>query len=128
MPTYKREERLKSRKLIRELFLKGRSFTVFPFRVLTMENDQQVNSPVEFAIAVPKRNLKKATERNSVKRVVREAWRLNKEAVYLPLSGADKRIVVMLIYNNRQILTFKEAEQKIKEIVSRLTDIYAKQD
>ena len=67
--TFGKEERLKSSIQIARLFASGYSVTKFPFKVFwdfTVTDDQNV--PVRTAISVPKKNFKKAVDRNLIKR------------------------------------------------------------
>ncbi|MCC2591273.1 ribonuclease P protein component [Chryseobacterium sp. MFBS3-17] len=73
---YPGQEKLKSKKEITLLFEKGKWFTCGHLRIITLpQADLQVP---KLAVSVSKRNFKKATDRNRVKRLLREAYRLNK--------------------------------------------------
>ena len=55
--SFRKEERLKSRKTIDKLFKSGQSFGQFPLRVVWMELENPMGeSPVQFALTVPKKN------------------------------------------------------------------------
>ena len=76
--TYSKDEKLKKRKLIKELFDNGKAATVFPLRVIYLKKDHNGNFPVQTGVSVSKRNFKRAVDRNRIKRLMREAYRLNK--------------------------------------------------
>jgi ribonuclease P protein component len=83
--TLGKEERLKSRKQIEQLFDKGKSFVVSPFRIYFIVNGVPIDvgrsmvrneNCLQFGVGVSNKNFKKAVDRNRVKRLTREAWRL----------------------------------------------------
>lgn len=75
--TFKKSERLSKKILIKELFDKGSSFYLHPFKVYHLKSEAiSVN---QILVSVPKRNFKKAVDRNKLKRRIREAYRLNKQ-------------------------------------------------
>ncbi|MES1226963.1 MAG: ribonuclease P protein component, partial [Bacteroidota bacterium] len=77
--TLGKKERLKSRKSIEQLFNEGKSFAVSPCRVFYMIlpfNATSTSFIVQFGAGVSTKNFKKAVDRNRIKRLVREAYRL----------------------------------------------------
>lgn len=77
--------------------------------------------PAKALISVPARNFKKATDRNYIKRMMREAYRKNKEVIYDILYNNSRKMVFMLHYSGKIIISFKEVESKIILILQRLT-------
>ena len=81
--TFKKEERLKSKKLIDHLFKKGLVLHQYPFKVLyDFTDDQDFKFPAKIAVSVSKKLFKKAVERNHIKRKILEAYRINKSILY----------------------------------------------
>ncbi len=74
--TFKKSERLSKKALIKELFDKGSSFYLHPFKVHHLISEEVDTNQI--LVSIPKRNFKKAVDRNKLKRRVREAYRLNK--------------------------------------------------
>jgi ribonuclease P protein component len=77
--TLGKKERLKSRKLIGRLFEEGTSIKNFPFRLVYLSTEITSVFSVKASFSVPKRNFKKAVDRNRIKRLIREAYRLEKK-------------------------------------------------
>jgi len=96
---FKNYERLKSRKKIRTLFESGKHFNHYPFRVVWLTEEQfNPDYLAQIAISVSKRKIKKAVERNHVKRKIREAYRKNKYLLLKELKEKKKSLFFMIIY------------------------------
>lgn len=106
MFSFKKAERLSKKKLIQELFSKGSSFYLHPFKVIYLKStDSEVN---QILISVPKSNFKRAVDRNTIKRRIREGYRLNKSAL-----TSDKNFLIAYIYSAKEILPSAVIHQKI---------------
>lgn len=118
MQTFSKAERLCSKVLIDKLVETGSSFNSFPFRV-TWKKVDEGTSPVQVLISVPKRVYKRAVDRNLLKRLIREAYRKNKMELYRALE--NKKIHLMLIYTSKTIIEYTEMEEKIINVLKRLS-------
>ena len=76
--------------------------------------------PVQSAVAVSKRNFKRANKRNLLKRRMREAFRLNKQVLYSKIESLDIQIAVMIIFNHTKILSFNEIEPAMQKVFSKI--------
>ena len=77
--TFPKEEHLCRKKLIEELFSKqGSSFGVYPLRIVWIKSEMPTTASPQVLISVSKRTFKRAVDRNRLKRLIREAYRLNK--------------------------------------------------
>jgi ribonuclease P protein component len=125
--TLGKEERLKSRKLIDQLFKEGRSFTIFPFRVYYLFPPAQAHKTVhqllQFGVGVSTRNFKHAVDRNRVKRLVREAWRLQKMPFQELLHSKQLSIAVFVIYTGKELPAYAVVSEKIAVILKRLIKV-----
>ncbi|MDD5569562.1 MAG: ribonuclease P protein component [Bacteroidales bacterium] len=123
MQTFKKEERLCSRKVISELFEKGNSFTVHPLRTIWLKTIFESHFPAKILIVVPNKNIKKAVDRNKIKRRIKEVYRKHKELLYEHLKRTGQQYVFALIYLDKNIIPFKELEEKIILTLQRLINI-----
>jgi ribonuclease P protein component len=125
METFRKEERISGRENIRQLFNEGMSFNCFPFRVYWLDRMFSPGaSPARILIAVPKKNLKKATQRNLMKRRIREAYRRNKQGFYEFLARQNKSCSLGVIYTDSALLDYSGVEKKIVIILQRLEKEY----
>jgi ribonuclease P protein component len=122
MPTFCKEERLCNKRHIFLLQREAQVFFQYPFTVKWMEVPSTEDSSVRILTAVPKRNFKKAVDRNAVKRLIKEAYRLNKEIVLNSTVQHNKNIIIMLLYSGKKIVAFKEVETKIVLILQQIAD------
>ena len=117
--TFKKEEKLKSRKTIEGLFKEGKSFSIFPFRILWNIHDKN-SSPLQTGFAVSSKNFKKAVDRNRIKRLMREAYRLQKNDLQNQLTKQQKYIVVFFIYVGNELPDHVLIFEKTKTVLNRL--------
>jgi len=116
--SFKKEERLCSKKIIDKLFSEGDSFLSFPLKVVFMQTSLSVKYPVQAAFTVGKRNFKSAVQRNLIKRKIREAYRLNKFQLYNVLE--DKQVAIFFIFIGKTIPEYKQVETAMKKGINKL--------
>lgn len=118
--TFKKEERLKSRKIIGKLFQSGASFGMYPLRLIWLRmNEVQGRYPVKFSLSVPKRAFPKAVDRNRLKRLIRESWRLNKYWLYDRLEKEGEQYAFMVIYTAKEPVELEKIEEAIRRMNRR---------
>ena len=120
--TFKKEEKLKSRKTIEQLFRDGRSFSVFPFRVLWKFTGTSV-APLQTGFAVSSKHFKKAVDRNRIKRLMREAYRLQKNDLQNLLKQQQKQLAVFIIYVGNELPEYDLIFEKTLHVLNRLIKI-----
>jgi ribonuclease P protein component len=121
MHTFKKEERLCNKKLIDGLFHNGSSFLCYPFRASWMPVDNAQQFPVQVVFSVAKKRYKRAVDRNMIKRRMREAYRLNKQALlYDLLADADKRIVLSIGFIGKELADYALIEKKMLKLLAQL--------
>lgn len=111
MFSFSKDERLCSRKTIDKLFAEGKGFTIFPLRILHLP--QEAN---QILVSVSKRHFKRAIDRNTIKRRIREGYRLNK---HLLLSSGH---TIGYIYLAKEILPSQLIHEKIKLSLLKIQD------
>ncbi|MCP4522576.1 MAG: ribonuclease P protein component [Cytophagales bacterium] len=109
-------ERLHSKKKIQELFQKGSSFYLHPFRIkyfLEEVNEGDDTALPQILISVPKRNFKHAVARNLIKRRIREAYRQNKHSLIESSRAQKMNIHIAFIYTAKEKLSFHFIEKQL---------------
>ncbi len=116
-----KSERLKSKKDIDTLFLSGKAFFVFPFKVFyRLIENEVVTEPLLFGITVPKKIFRRAVDRNSIKRKVREIYRVNKPELKKSLSEQHKTLHLMLVYVDKTNMPSKEMEPLLINVLKKV--------
>lgn len=93
--TFNKKEKLKSKKRIEQLFAEGKSVTAYPLRLVFMPATFEDDIPAQTGISVSKRYFKLAVDRNLIKRLMRESYRLNKASYFNNLSQS---YALMILY------------------------------
>ncbi|MFD2200596.1 ribonuclease P protein component [Shivajiella indica] len=114
-----KNERLHSQKLIKELFDKGSSFFLYPFKVMVLDLTEEEKGTYQVLFSVSKKKIKRAVDRNLVKRRMKEAYRLNKSKI---LTNEHSNKLIGLIYVSSEIGTFQFIEQKIVKILTKIAE------
>ena len=124
--TLGKNERLKSRKQIEQLFDKGKSFVVTPFRIYYIVseilNAQRSMFNVQFGIGVSANNFKRAVDRNRIKRLAREAWRIQKNELKEQMKTKGKQLNVFFIYTGKELPEFTTVKDKVAVALKKLAD------
>ncbi|MEO7264995.1 MAG: ribonuclease P protein component [Ferruginibacter sp.] len=115
---FPKEQRLKSRKQIEQLFAEGKQFSVFPFKVFWLPVNKA--ETLQVAVAVSSRNFKKATDRNRIKRQMREAWRLQKNKLDSLVLKNQQQFSVFILYTGKELPAYSMVSGKIKLVIERL--------
>jgi ribonuclease P protein component len=119
-----RKEKLKSRKQIESLFLNGKSFSVFPLRVtyLLLTSDETI---VQVGVTAGKKYFKKAVDRNRIKRLIREAYRLQKNDLIEVLKQKQLKGFLFFMYTDKSIASFPTIEEAMNKALKRLEKLAA---
>lgn len=134
--TFGKEYKLCSQKRIKDVFVNGNKLFQFPFGLhykltefRSMPDDTQKKAAFQITISVPKRNFKKAHDRNRIKRLIREAVRKNKLILEEPFIKQNKSVALFLIYKHNKELDFASINQKTETIFNLLKQkIHENQD
>lgn len=113
--TLGKDERLKSRKLIGRLYTEGKTIKTFPLRMVYIQTEHTSDYPVQVGVSVPKRNFKKAVDRNRIKRLLRESYRKQKFTVY---DNVDKPYVFMISYLAKDEWKYDDIDKKMSKLLS----------
>lgn len=120
--TFRKEERLYSKKIIAELMSRGKSFSNNPLRIVWTETELAGKFPAQVLFSVPQKKIKTSVQRNRLKRRMREAYRKNKQILYEPLKESGIAIAFAIIYTSPKESEYGDIERKIILSLHRLRD------
>ena len=113
-------ERLCSKKQIEALCAHGHRLWVFPYSVCWMRCDATVQPPAQVLVSVSKKRFHHAVDRNRVKRLTRECYRLHKPQLQQLLTQANCSLLLSISYVHNEILDYETLYYKMDKIVNRL--------
>ncbi|WJJ97033.1 ribonuclease P protein component [Algibacter luteus] len=116
--TYSKKEKLKSKKLIDQLFTEGQSVSAFPLRLVYLGTTFDDDVIAKTGVSVSKRHFKTAVARNRIKRLLREAYRLNKASFFNNLTTQH---AFMILYIGKDMPTFVQVESKMKMVFDKFS-------
>lgn len=115
--TLSKSEILSSRKLIEKIFRReGEIISKFPLSFIFMKNDFDANSQAQIMFSVSSKKIKKAHERNRIKRLMKECYRLKKTELYNKIEGT--KYIFCLSYNSAETSNFDEINEKLKFLLN----------
>ena len=122
--SYAKAEKLKSRKALNALFTGGKSFAVFPVKVFWMPAPAAPNSdrPIQAGVGVSARHFKKAVDRNRIKRLLRECYRLNKHSLLATLEAKGKKVVVFFLYVGKDLPDYLTLNEKMQKALTKFEE------
>ena len=122
--SFPKKEHLCLKRRFDALLAQGKSFFIYPFRVIYLLKEPDPGSvPVQIAISVRKKQFKHAVTRNLLKRRFRESWRLHKSGLHSCLAQENKSLYILMVYGAAEPLHFSEIDSRIQQIMIRLTEI-----
>lgn len=116
--TYSKKEKLKSKKLIDQLFTEGQSVSAFPLRLVYLGTTFDDDVIAKTGVSVSKKHFKTAVARNRIKRLLREAYRLNKANFFNNLTTQH---AFMILYIGKDMPTFVQVESKMKMVFDKFS-------
>ncbi|MFA6126403.1 MAG: ribonuclease P protein component [Bacteroidales bacterium] len=122
--SFPKKEHLCLKRRFDVLLDQGKSFFIYPFRViyLIVEPDES-SVPVQVAISVKKKTFKHAVTRNLIKRRFRESWRQSKSGLHDTLGEEQKFLYVLMVYGAGEILPFSEINARMQLVMNRLIEV-----
>lgn len=118
--SYNKTEKLKSRKLLDQLFKEGRSVSAFPIKVFYLNMSGEKDEPLQAGVGVSAKNFPKAVHRNRIKRLLREVYRLNKQELQTMLQTENRKLALFILFVGKEMPDFELMQQSIKSVFPKL--------
>ncbi len=115
--TFPKNEKLKSKKLIDQLFREGKGITSFPIKIIYLKTPLSKEVKFQAGVTVAKRNFKSAVDRNRIKRLLRESYRLNKPLIFNNMEG---NFAFLILYLGKEMPTYLEIEQSMLGVFQKI--------
>jgi len=116
---YGKKDKLKSKKNIERLFNEGRSITVYPLRLVYLETEFNDSSILKTGVSVSKKHHKTAVSRNRIKRLLREAYRLNKQKFF---NNSSTSYAFMILYLSKEGTNSADINSAMKMLFQKFLD------
>jgi len=113
-------ERIKSRTVLNNLFLHGKSLTVNEFYLIYCLSEFNPVFPVKAAFIVPSKKIRKAVKRNEIRRQIRESYRKNKQELYDFAKQMQTGINIAIMFRGSAEIEKDKTEEKIIVLLQRL--------
>ncbi len=114
--TFNKQEKLKRKKLIEQLFAEGKSISTYPLKLLYLKVDHENDCALQAGVSVPKRKFKSAVSRNRIKRLLREAYRKHKHIIY---ENCSDKYIFMFLYIDENEQNYVFIEEKMTNLLQK---------
>ena len=116
-----KESKLKSRNVIQQLFSEGKHVLVYPLKAVYIFGNEQ--HPLQAGVSASKRNFKKAVDRNRIKRLIRETYRLQKPKLENQLIQNKQALSVFFMYIGKEMPEYDQLMESTEKIIKRMVKI-----
>jgi ribonuclease P protein component len=111
---YPKKEKLKSKVLFEALFAEGKSVSHFPLKLIYLNTNFNDGSKIKVGVVAPKKKFKNAVDRNRIKRLLREAYRLNKALIFNNIEG---NFAFLILYLGNKMPVYADIESAMKQLM-----------
>lgn len=120
--SFSKNEKLCSKKNIQTVFEKGEKFTSYPFFFVYILSNEPVQTSVKVLISVSKKKFKRAVDRNRIKRLCRESYRLNKNILYDNMNEKAREVHLTIHYIANTELPFDTIHKNMQKALTQLVN------
>lgn len=118
--TLGKQERLKSKKQIESLFQSGKAVFIFPYRIFFFIEKNTTHPELKMAVSVSKKLFKKAVDRNYIKRLTKEAYRLQKSELKIQCEMQHCTLHILFLYTQKFKPNWKSVNDGMAKAIAYL--------
>ncbi len=118
--SYSKKDKLKSKILIDQLFATGKSVSAYPLRLVYIPTTFNDDVKAKTGVSVSKRYFKLAVDRNRIKRLLRESYRINKAAYF---NNITTQYAFMILYIGKEKPTLKQIETQMNLLFEKFLKV-----
>ncbi|MCH8554780.1 MAG: ribonuclease P protein component [Schleiferiaceae bacterium] len=120
--TLRPHERIKSPLEVSAVYSQGKKVFVYPIMAFYELNPSSLGcgKSIRVAFSVPKRRFKRAVDRNYLKRLMREAYRLQKPQFLNSIPSDDVQLNLVLIYNGKIDVSMDKLKLSMADAVNKI--------
>lgn len=124
--SFSKKEKLCGEIRIGKLFSEGKAFIAYPIRVVILQSDEHEHTDIaaKVMISVPKKKIRKAVDRNRIKRLIREAYRINKPAFVSALEEKNLHLHIAFTYVSDRESDFSLLNEKINLALGKILNLF----
>lgn len=116
-----KESKLKSRNIIQQLFSEGKHILVYPLKAVYIFGNEKHH--LQAGVSASKRNFKKAVDRNRIKRLIRETYRLQKPKLESYLIQNKQNLSIFFMYIGKEMPEYDQLMESTEKIIKRMVKI-----
>jgi ribonuclease P protein component len=118
--TFTKQEKLTGETVVTELFLNGASFIAYPVRVVWSAKKSENSPSLKVLMSVPKKKLKHAVDRNRLKRLLREVYRLHKNELTALVLDHGLQVRMAFVWIPNEVLDYLKVEKKVIDTLIKM--------
>lgn len=97
---------------------------IFPFRVVyKVEMSTEMSKGIQAGVGVSKQYFKHAVDRNRIKRLMREAWRLQKASLQQIVTERNKYVSVFILFRGNEMPEYELISSKMSKVIDQLIKV-----
>ncbi len=122
--SFSKKQRLKSRKKLQQLFVAKKSVSAGSVKIMYFIEEGEPGI-VKCGVGTSGRYFKKAVDRNRVKRLLREAFRLQQQELNLLVRTCKKEAAVFLLYTGQALPDYPTVYKNVEAALQKLLEVEA---